>query len=181
MSSPTQPHPAKLVVSLLMQKTELIANVAEDMVKALGPIDVVSQWMPFNYTHYYEKEMGAPLQRRVFAFKPLIEQDALASIKLLTNEIEQRSAIGGKRQINIDPGYLLRSRFILATGKNYAHRIYIGQGIYADLTLIYQKGAYRKLPWTYPDYAGAEMQTYLASVRRKYITDLKDSAVGAIQ
>ncbi len=181
MSSPTQPHPAKLVVSLLMQKAELISSVAEDMLKALGDIDVVSKWMPFNYTHYYEKEMGAPLQRRVFAFKSLIEQDALASIKLLTNAIEQRYAVGGKRQINIDPGYLLRSRFILATGKNYAHRVYIGQGIYADLTLIYQKGAYRKLPWTYPDYADTEMRTFLASLRRKYIADLKDDTMGLTQ
>jgi hypothetical protein len=67
----------------------------------------------------------------------------------------------------------LRSRFILATGKNYAHRIYLGKGIYADLTLIFQKGAFRKLPWTYPDYSDPEMLACLMAVRRKYVEDIK--------
>ena len=75
--------------------------------------------------------------------------------------------------VNLDPGYLLRERFVLATGKNYSHRIYIGQGIYADLTLIYTKGRFIKLPWTYPDYAQQNMLNYLERVRNKYVIDLK--------
>jgi len=173
MSLPKPPRPAKLVVSLLMQRTELLTPVADDLIKEMGAIDIVSPWMPFHYTHYYETEMGAPLKRRVITFKRLIEQDALAAAKLSTNTIEQRYAAAGQRQINIDPGYLLRSRFILATGKNYAHRIYLGKGIYADLTLIFQKGAFRKLPWTYPDYADSEMLACLMAVRQKYVEDIK--------
>ncbi len=173
MSLPRPPRPAKLVISLLMQRTELITPVVNDLIKEMGAIDIVSSWMPFDYTHYYETEMGTPLRRRVITFKRLIEQDALADIKLSTNKIEQRFAVTGQRKINIDPGYLLRSRFILATGKNYAHRIYLGKGIYADLTLIFQKGAFRKLPWTYPDYAAPGMLTCLMDVRRKYVEDFK--------
>ena len=82
----------------------------------------------------------------------------------------------GKRSVNIDPGYLLYERFVLATGKNYSHRIYVGQGIYADLTLIFQKGAYRPLPWTYPDYADAPMADFLMEVRHKYGEDIKKPA-----
>jgi len=173
MSLPAPPRPAKLVVSLLMQRTELITPIVEDLIKCMGAIDFVSPWMPFNYTNYYETEMGAPLKRRIVAFKRLIEQDTLASVKLSTNILEQQYTVDGQRQVNIDPGYLLRSRFILATGKNYAHRIYLGKGIYADLTLIFQKGAFRKLPWTYPDYADTEMLIFLMAVRRKYVEDIK--------
>ncbi|MBU1181627.1 MAG: DUF4416 family protein, partial [Proteobacteria bacterium] len=72
-----------------------------------------------------------------------------------------------------DPGYMLCERFVLATGKNYTHRIYIGDGIYADLTLIYQKSGFKKLPWTYPDYYNEKMVSYLKAVREKYMVDLK--------
>ena len=78
----------------------------------------------------------------------------------------------GRRRVNLDPGYLLLERFVLASGKNFTHRIYIGQGIYADLTLMFQKGAFRTLPWTYPDYAARDMQSFLTQVRRKYAADL---------
>ena len=117
--------------------------------------------------------MGAPLFRRLFSFKEMIQQEDLASIKLFTNTIESSCSHKDKRNINIDPGYLLSERFVLATGKNFTHRIYIGKKIYADLTLIYQKGAFRKLPWTYPDYTDKNMLGYLSKVREKYILELK--------
>ena len=97
--------------------------------------------------------MGSPLFRRLFGFKQLIQQHDLGQIKLTTNSIEHQYSSGNKRLVNIDPGYLLHERFVLATGKNYSHRIYIGKGIYADLTLIYCHGRFESLPWTYPDYA----------------------------
>jgi hypothetical protein len=87
--------------------------------------------------------MGGPLHRRLMVFKSLVEQTELAAIKRMTNELEQKYQRQGQRRVNIDPGYLLAERFVLATGKNFTHRIYIGQGIYADLTLIYQKGDFK--------------------------------------
>ena len=147
------------------------------MVKALvdkyGAVDLASSWLPFNFTTYYNNEMGTPLFRRLIAFKQLMEQVSLLDIKLFTNDLEHEHSIEGKRMVNIDPGYLLRERFVLATGKNYSHRIHIGKGIYADLTLIYTKGRYESLPWTYPDYASENILTFLNQVRKKYVVDLR--------
>jgi hypothetical protein len=108
------------------------------------------------------------------AFKPLIDQADLSSIKLATNAIEAECTTNSQRNINIDPGYLLRERFVLATGKNFAHRIYIGNRIFADLTLIFQKGGFQFLPWTYPDYKDPQMQSFLYQVRNKYIKDITE-------
>jgi len=132
--------------------------------------------MPFDYTTYYQQEMGTPLFRRLLAFKSLIEQLQLAAVKLSTNRLEDRYTRGGRRRVNIDPGYLLYERFVLASGKNFSHRIYIGHRIYADLTLIYQRGGFEKLPWTYPDYADRPILSFLEQVRQKYAADLTPSA-----
>ena len=171
MSQPHAPQPAKLVVGIFLQDQQLLPAVVEPLQSAFGDIDMISAWMGFDFTDYYASEMGLPLYRRMLVFKPLIPQDALAAIKCRTNEIEGHFTEAGKRRINIDPGYMLQERFVLATGKNFTHRIYIGQGIYADLTLIFQKGEFKTLPWTYPDYAAAEMRAFLALVRQKYAAD----------
>ena len=173
MSQPQPPHLTKLVIGLLMRQRELISPVAGDLTALFGAIDMVSPWFDFTYTHYYAPEMGTPLFRRMLVFKELIRQRDLADIKQKTNVIERRYGRDGRRSVNIDPGYLLRERFVLATGKNFAHRIYIGKGIYADLTLIYRKGAFEPLVWTYPDYADRPMRDYLERVRRKFVEDLK--------
>ncbi len=172
MSIPQPPEPAKLVVTLFLKEKDIVVDVANDLSEKFGHVDMVSSWFPFDYTEYYEAEMGSPLFRRIFAFKDLIKQSALAEIKLATNDIEHKYSKKGKRIVNLDPGYMIKSRFVLATGKNYSHRIYIGEGIYADLTLIYTKGLFQKLPWTYPDYADKIMLSYLNLVRNKYLRDL---------
>ena len=172
MSIPQPPRPAKLVIGLLLGRKDPFPDVAAELEIAFGGPDLVSPWMPFDYTTYYEKEMGAGLLRRVLAFRTLIAQDRLAEIKLATNAMEQARAVGGRRRVNIDPGYLLLERFVLATGKNYSHRIYLGQGIYADLTLIYHHGSFHALPWTYPDYADPPLRRFLLAVRGKYALDI---------
>jgi len=174
MSRPQLPKPAKLLIGLIMQEKRYIAAAADALIEEFGPVDMASSWFPFDYTTYYEPEMGASLFRRILAFKTLIKQSELAQIKLVTNELEQEYSTGGKRKVNIDPGYLLHERFVLATGKNYSHRIYIGRRIYADLTLIYKDGRFRALPWTYPDYADERMLVYLQQVRNKYTFDLRN-------
>jgi len=173
MSIPREPKPAKLVIGLFMKDRSLFEELAAELVCEFGSLDMVSPWMPFDYTSYYEQEMGAPLFRRLLAFKSLIEQLDLASVKWATNRLEDQYARDGRRRVNIDPGYLSYERFVLASGKNFVHRIYIGQKIYADLTLIYQQGAYQKLPWTYPDYADRPITRFLTRARAKYAVDLK--------
>lgn len=176
MSHPQSPSPAKLVIGLFTKEKELFLPVASELSDRFGDIDMISRWFSFDYTSYYEPEMGAPLYRRIVVFKRLIEQEDLPGIKRATNEIEKGHTEEGKRQVNIDPGYLLHERFVLATGKNFTHRIYIGRGIYADLTLIYTKGNFQTLPWTYPDYASEQMTGFLREVRKKYTIDLKPVA-----
>ncbi len=176
MSIPVAPDPAKLTIGILTREKGRLCTLASDLVRQFGPIDTVSRWLPFDHTRYYAREMGAPLYRRVMTFGPLIAQEALAGIKLSTNALEAEYAQKAFRTVNIDPGYLLRERFVLATGKNFAHRIHIGKGIYADLTLIYRDGAFSALPWTYADYARPRMLSYLSQVRKKYVLDLENLA-----
>ena len=173
MSLPKPPKPAKLIIGMFTRDRELIKPVTGLMADQFGPIDLVSPLFSFDYTHYYEPEMGPDLIRRMVVFKQLIDQDALARIKLATNRIESQFLNDDQRRVNIDPGYLLGERFVLATGKNFTHRIYIGHQIYADLTLIYQRGKFTALPWTYPDYMDERMQSFLRLARAKYLNDIK--------
>jgi hypothetical protein len=173
MSHPKAPDPAKLV-SVFMKEKQVFDQIFDGLEDIAGPVDIISQWLDFDFTDYYYKEMGSPLYRRMIAFKPLIEQEMLASIKVRTNALEELFSFQGKRQVNIDPGYLLSSRFILATGKDYSHRVYIGQQIYADLTLMYTKQGFKTLEWTYPDYASNQVTDFLGKVRNKYLLDVKE-------
>ena len=172
MSVPQEPKPAKLVIGLLMKDKGLFEPLAVELTSEYGSTDMISPWMPFDYTAYYRSELGSPLYRRLLAFETLIEQQELAAVKLTTNRLEHAYAQDLRRRANIDPGYLLYERFVLASGKNYSHRIYIGHQIYADLTLIFRKGAFETLPWTYPDYADQPIRSFLERVRKKYAVDL---------
>jgi len=173
MSIPQTARPAKLVIGVFTPIKKKIDHLALELSSQFGQIDLVSSWMDFNYTSYYEPEMGSALVRRVFTFKRLIEQGELAAVKIATNQIEETFSSTGRREANIDPGYMLHERFVLASGKNFSHRIYIDLGIYADLTLIYQKGSFQKLAWTYPDYADQAVLTFLGQVRSKYTLDVR--------
>ncbi|MBW1893175.1 MAG: DUF4416 family protein [Deltaproteobacteria bacterium] len=171
MSLPKKPEPAKLITGLFMKDKTLLYVLAEKLADSFGPIDMVSEWFPFNFTGYYKFEMGEPLFRRILVFKQLISQDALPDIKLKTNSLEAFYSRDNRRLVNIDPGYMLLERFVLATGKNFTHRIHIGKGIYADLTLIFQKNNFQTLPWTYPDYSDPDMRAFLRQVRERYKID----------
>ena len=173
MSIPQEPKPAKLVIGLIMKDKTLFEPISVELAAEFGPVDLISHWMAFDYTNYYASEMGSPLFRRVITFNKLIHQEKLTGIKLTTNCIEQSYKNYDRRRVNVDPGYLLHERFVLASGKNFSHRIYIGNGIYADLTLIYRRGRFVTLPWTYPDYADEPMLELLTRIRMKYGVDLK--------
>lgn len=182
MSQPKSSKPAKLIIGFFLRNKDLSEAIVESLVNRYDHMDIISEWISFDETTYYEPEMGQPLYRRIIAFKNLIHQSQLAQIKLETNKIESQFTENGKRKVNIDPGYLLLERLVLATGKNFSHRIYIGKGIYADLTLIYRQGRFESLPWTFPDYAGAQIQQFLQRVRAKYAVDLKkDSRIHGIE
>jgi hypothetical protein len=172
MSEPKIPDPVKLISSIFSSEKDLLKSVIRKLSIKFGDIDFISEYIPFEYTGYYAKEMGNSLVRRFISFEDLVDPTFLPDVKLYTNKIEQDLSSGKKRRINIDPGYLSEGHLLLATGKRYAHRPYLRDGIYADLTLIYQKGAFRPLEWTYPDYAGSEIINALVPIRRQYLMKL---------
>ena len=129
--------------------------------------------MPFTQSGYYDPEMGAGLMRRFLLFSPLFGRERLAEIKAATNTIEQAHARNGMRSVNIDPGYIALEQMVLGTTKALSHRIYQGQGIFADLTLIYENGTYRSLPWTYPDYRSEEIIALCNGWRQRYKESLR--------
>lgn len=173
MSIPQVPKPAKLFLSVISPSAERIGAVLSELAGHYGVLDFVSEVLPFHYTDYYYAEMGKPLLRRFASFDRLIPQEDLASIKIQTNLVEAERSKEGNRLVNIDPGYLLAERLVLASGKNYGHRIYLSRGIYADLTLIYRDKDYQPLAWTYPDYAEPRVRAWLRALRKKYLLQLR--------
>jgi len=173
MSIPQEPKPAKLFVSVISSSGESISKTLSELEAYYGILDFVSPLLPFNYTDYYCAEMGKVLLRRFVSFDRLIQQEDLASIKVQTNHLEDEKTVEGNRLVNIDPGYLLAERLVLASGKNYGHRIYLSNGIYADLTLIYRDKDYQPLAWTYPDYGEPKVRSWLRALRQKYLLQLR--------
>lgn len=170
MSQPREALPAKLVAGLLFNDFPTQQQVLKTLVDRFGPLDFLSEARPFTFTSYYNREMGPGIFRQTAAFLQLGRPEDLPDIKIFTNRVEaDLSQEDGRRRVNIDPGFLSEERFILATGKNFTHRIYLRDGIYADLTLIYQKGAFQILPWTFPDHRDPLLLHYLAVLRQKLI------------
>jgi len=122
--------------------------------------------LAWDYSDYYRDEMGSPLRRSFIFFRQAIDAGRLADIKLITNDIECRLSTSGKRNINLDPGYLTLAKVVLASTKNYSHRIYIGKGIYAEITLIFREGEYRPHLFTYADYASETVRAIFEKGRQ---------------
>jgi hypothetical protein len=173
MSKPRPAESVKLLMSHIYADDNSLKKILETLSLRYGDIDFVSAPMPFHYTDYYAEEMGSPLERRFIFFDKLIRPESLPDVKLFTNDVEERTLEGGKRRVNIDPGYMSQAHLILATGKGYSHRPYLRDGIYADLTLIYTDKSFQCLPWTYPDYGGKPVIEMLNRIRSKYVMQLK--------
>ncbi len=174
MSQPEISNDVKLMMSLFSPEKALLESVLEKLSGIYGPMDWISPELFFDRTRYYEKEMGWPLHRRFVTFTDLIPPERLVEIKLETNRMEKSCLKGEQRRINIDPGYICLERLVLATGKNYIHRIYLRKGIYADLTLVFKRGGFVPLEWTYPDYADPEMIENFNAVRSRYLAQLRE-------
>jgi len=165
----------KIAVDVKLFCAITFANKAiYDEVKAMleakfGPVDTLSAEYDFVYTQYYAREMGADLKKRLIGFEQLIRPERLPDIKLETNAIERQFSIDNKRQVNIDPGYLAEAKVVLATTKNFDHRIYLGKGIYGDVHLRYRRNKFIINEWTYPDYRDMLVIDFFARLRKKYM------------
>jgi hypothetical protein len=173
MSKPTEAEPVKLIFSVFAATVAKLDETITKLCASYGQPDFISAVVPFDYTNYYCVEMGEELVRRFLSIEKLIRPETLPDVKLATNEIEDEFAAGERRKVNIDPGYLSKAHLILATGKGYSHRPYLRNGIYADLTLIYQNKKFCSLPWTYPDYADEKQHIMFSKIRARYLLQLK--------
>ncbi|GAU07510.1 DUF4416 family protein [Desulfoplanes formicivorans] len=175
MSTPAIPLPAKPVLSILSAKWDRFwPELQKTLEKRFSPMDHVSEPIPFTQTTYYDEELGTPITRRLISFEQLVPMDELPAIKLWTNSLEKAWMDSrGHRLCNLDPGYLNQERLVLATGKNFTHRIYLCSGIWADLTLIYQRGNWVDLPWTFPDYATTAIKDHLTRIRALYTLQVR--------
>ncbi len=169
--------PAKLIFSVFGAGAEILNKAISLCENAWHGVEMASQLLPFDMTDYYKEEFGAPLLRRFFSLKGLVSQGVLKDVKARAAEFELRYSDNGKRLFNLDPGLITLERLVLATGKNYSHRIYLGDGVFADLTLIYKNGSFQPLNWTYQDYASRETISFWNVVRRAYHKELKDNGL----
>lgn len=171
-----------LIVGVLSSDESLFEMVETRLEKEFGPIDLASDVIPFNFTDHYKKEMGEHVRRKFISFERLIAPDRIASIKVFTNLMEKdfsamRPSVS--RPVNLDPGYIGGGKLVLASTKDYAHRVFLGEGIYAEVTLRYIGDRFEPLPWTYPDYKTKEHLGFFSRVRRLYLDKLGRQVVGA--
>lgn len=173
MSTLSKSEDVKLISSLFSPEKDLLERVSGELEESFGPIEWRSPTLFFDRTRYYEREMGWPLHRCFISLRNLISPEDLVKIKLRTNGIEDKYRLGERRRVNVDPGYVSLERLVLATGKNYTHRIYLSRGIFADLTLVFHRGSFRALEWTYRDYADPEIIAYFNTIRDRYKRQLR--------
>ena len=167
MGIPVKHEKVKLIVGLI-GKENLFHKAKTSLSRKFGEIDFQSKVLDFIYTDYYNREMGSGLKRQFLSFKRLISPEKMPDIKIYTNSLEQKSfCIKGKRSVNIDPGYLNLSKLVLATTKDHQHRLYLGKGIYAEVTLRYKNKTFCPWEWTYPDYYSEEYITIFNHLRKQ--------------
>ncbi|MBO4699267.1 DUF4416 family protein [bacterium] len=170
MSELTNPTEANLTVSVMFRDENLLAEIRTILEKKYGKIDAVSEAYNFSsISPYYDPEMGEDIKKIIFSFKKTVPRDILANVKLFCVKIERKYSSSGKRLVNLDPGLLTLENFILATGKNYSHRIYLKKGVFAEVTLMFgKKNVIKELPWTYRDYLYEPARSFLLAVREIY-------------
>lgn len=171
MASPRpEGEKAVLLVGILAADRAALRAAADELECEFGPSCLGMPPVPFDSSSYYAEELGPEPSRTFLVFPERLRQDRLPGIKLATNRMEMELAVrlGGpwSRPVNLDPGYLTLAKLVLASAKNFSHRVYLADGIYGEVTLMYRGGEYRTLPWTFPDYgSGAYFPFFLAARR----------------
>ena len=184
MGTIRQHTPVKVFVGVLVANSKFIPQVEERLIDAYGPIDHRSDVIPFDFTDYYQAEMGDLIDRVFFSFERLIEADKLPEIKRQTNQLEDQLAphlrppnSTVKRPVNLDPGYIEQAKVILASTKNFYHRIYLGGGIFGEVTMHFRNNTYQFFPWTYPDYRSKDYQDFFLRMRQIFRSQLRTMCI----
>jgi len=171
------PRPVKLIIGILAADEDCLQAAVEAIRDEFGDIDLLSDIWPFEQTDYYKDQTGGGILRRFVSIEKLTDPGELARIKHETNQMEQelaaQSALELPRCVNLDPGVIEPSKLVLSTTKNYSHRIYIGEKIYGEVTLVFDKGCWRSLPYTYPDYRQQCYWDFFDKVRTRLLEQLR--------
>lgn len=175
MGTPQRPEPVKLIAGIMYAPSFAVEQVLERLASRFGTPGETYGPIEFSFTGYYAPEMGANLKKLYVCWGAPLERDALPGIKNWTNSIEQEFAADGRRSVNIDPGYLARDKLVLASTKDFFHRMYLGQGMYGEVTLHFRQGAFRHFSWTYPDFKEEKLQEFLVRARAALVGDLRKS------
>lgn len=170
MAEACKPPAVKFICGIISGEVALLDRAAAALAGALGPVEAVGEVMDFDFTHYYDRQMGSPLYRRFVSFAGPHRPDFLAEAKVRTNAIEAelaaaRPGAGPARPVNLDVGYVEAPKLILASMKNFSHRIYLRDGVYAEITLLFRRGRWEPLPWTFPDFRSGRYDAFLSEVR----------------
>ena len=172
-----KPKPAKLIIAILAADRQCLHAAIEALTDKFGHADFTSDVWAFEKTDYYKEQTGPHIIRQFVSIEKLIDPGRLAQIKHKTNKLEQKLAarlgLPLPRPVNLDPGIIEHSKLILATTKNYSHRIYIGKKMYAEVTLVFDKGNWRALKHTYPDYRQKCYFDFFIKVRTRLLEQLK--------
>jgi len=168
-------YPVKYFCAVTISDTVDPRQVLEQLKERVAAQDTKSEIYNFDsFTDYYQEQMGINLKKFFISFKDLMEMERLPEFKMTANALEAEFAVAGKRQANLDPGYLTQAKLVLATTKDYSHRLYLGNGIFGDLHLIYRKRSYQAQAWTYPDYRQEIVLNYFNRLREIYREQLAD-------
>lgn len=162
------PEAALLFIGTLYSDQQVFLHSKEILERDFGQELLTTPPLPWDYSPYYRNELGSPIARQFIFFKDLFDTGTLADIKIRTTEIEDSLSTGGKRRINLDPGYLTLAKVVLASTKNYSHRLNLGKRIYGEVTLIYaeKEGSFKSHLFTYRDYQEKSCIDMFLSVRQ---------------
>jgi len=173
MGLPARQKPVKLIASIIYNDRKCLDEAERAMVREFGEMDPGEKSYSFDFTDYYEEEMGGSLYRKIISFKRHVDPEDAYRIKLFSNSIEKDFGVNGRRTVNIDPGYVTEAKLVLLTTKDYSHRVHLRDGIFAEVTLHFQGRSFRPWPWTYPDYSSEKLIRYFNSVRQLYMEERK--------
>jgi hypothetical protein len=172
MTQQRRVEPVLLIVGAFSKHPDAFDWAFARLQSHFGPIALLSSPYQFSQTRYYEATMGSALQKQFAVFDQLVAADSLAEIKLFTSELEDAIRLERSytepRPLNLDPGVLSLGKFMLATTKDQAHRVYLGRGIFAEVTLRYEAGAFRPWTWTYADYRQEIVLSFMNQAREFY-------------
>ncbi len=173
MAKPHPAEPTKLFVAVLWSDEDALNRAIAQLCEHYGEIDFTGADHPFNMTDYYEPEMGKDLKRRFVTFRRLLLPENLRQAKHVCNSIEDRLAGKKGRRVNLDIGYLDHNKIVLASFKNAGQKIYMGDGVWADLVARYRSGHYCSFEWTFPDFRDGRYDQELAVIRQTYLEQLR--------